>query len=118
MSEPKETKELLRAVVKLSLLLVRRFKDGAQVEDVSVILGALISDPDYLKGLTGLDKLGDEFKDMRVEGYLDIVKELAVSLIPELLKELGKEEDVKYFEFALKGLDLGIEAARLFDKPA
>jgi len=81
----KETKELLVGVLQVAQLLIERFKDGFQMEDLPVILSKLGFDPKFQEAMKGLNQLPKEVKDIDLnEGV-----ELMMVLLVELPKILG-----------------------------
>jgi hypothetical protein len=67
-----ELKELLVGVEKLSLILIKRFKDGVTAEDFTAIMSALATDVDFKNAVTGLRSLPAELKDINVMEGMEI----------------------------------------------
>lgn len=83
----KETKEAAIALLAIGAFVVRRAKDGVDLADAAALL-AKLQDPAFLAvvmaGADGIDKIGDEFKDMDLSEAF----QLAGDLIPEVLKAI------------------------------
>lgn len=75
MAEAKETKELVRFLVKGTVESIDAFKDGVQLAD-ALVIGGLIDDA--IKGIVGVDKIGIELKHMNIPEFVaGMVEELA-----------------------------------------
>lgn len=93
MSGVKETKEVLVAVLKVAPVLVKQFKDGAQVQDVAELYMKITADAvlkeAIMKAYEDYKLVGDEVKDLDTAEVI----ELLMAALPELqalLAELKK----------------------------
>ena len=86
-----ETKELLIGINKLVLILVREFKDGFQVEDLVTIFSKLAMDKELRDAVSGLDKLGGEFKDIDLAEGIEL-GQIALNMVPQIINELKKND--------------------------
>lgn len=84
----KESKEMLKALNKLSVILIGLFKDGADIGDIATFIGILQKDKNLQQCLkdayAGYQSIPDEVKDL---SYLEMA-ELAyyqIKQIPEIL---------------------------------
>lgn len=76
----KESKELLVGALRLTGLIIKQLKDGADAGDVTAILSYIASDNDFKEAVKGLGEIPKEFKDLSlVEGF-----ELAGVVLKEL----------------------------------
>ena len=79
MSYPKETVEVVKGFLALSVVLAEQFKDGVQATDLAPILAKLQSEPLASKlkdAYNGVDKIKDEFKGFSVVDALTIIPDL------------------------------------------
>lgn len=88
-----ETKELLEALMELSLILIDVFKDGVQIKDSVELFQKISSDPVLKAQLKaayeGYQKIPDEIKDLdAVEGVS--LSTCLLSYIPKILEHLKK----------------------------
>jgi hypothetical protein len=92
--EPKETKELVIGLLKLSALLAESFKDGVQAQDAIVVWSKIQSDEALKAALVeaynGADKVKEELKDISVAGALEIVA-AAIPEIKALIEAVAKK---------------------------
>tara|TARA_R100000329_G_scaffold146339_1_gene132773 strand:- start:340 stop:624 length:285 start_codon:yes stop_codon:yes gene_type:complete len=86
-----EAKELLIGINKLVLIFVRELKDGFQVEDLITIFSKLAMDKELRDAISGLDKLGGEFKDIDLAEGIEL-GQIALSMVPEVINELKKND--------------------------
>lgn len=89
----KETKEVLLAAKVLSLLIIKKAKDGIQVSDGVDIAAALLLDAE-IKGAVSaaLDKINEvpaEMKDLDILEGMDLAK-FVLDSIPEYIEALKK----------------------------
>lgn len=79
----KESKEALIALVLLGKFVADRLKDGVDFGDAVALGQALMVESDFknkvIAGYEGLDKIGDEFKDMSLAKAFDLA-----AVLPEL----------------------------------
>ena len=81
MESIKETKELHAMVEELMLILMKNFKDGAQVSDALAIGTELLAKADIFKdGIDGLNKLPAEAKDYSPEEIMELGNLLIASI--------------------------------------
>ena len=70
----KETKELFVAIDKLTLLFIKKFKDGLDFSDGFAIAKALVKDDDFKEAVKGLQKLPAEMKDLDFAEAMELGK--------------------------------------------
>lgn len=80
----KETKEAMLALALLGKTVANLLKDGAQFDDALKLGEMLLLDGEFktkvLAGVNGLDKVGNEVKNINLAGLLDLAK-----VLPELI---------------------------------
>ena len=77
----KETKELLAAVKKLSVDVIKGLKDGVQFDDINILIGNI----DSIKvAIEGIGQVDDEIKDLDLNEVKELVGE-AIDLITAVL---------------------------------
>ena len=86
----KETKEAMVGLLKIAALLAEVLKDGAQADDVSVVIAKMMSDETLkaalLEAYNGIDQVPTELGDLSlVEGF-----SLVGFAVPELMKIILK----------------------------
>ena len=84
-----EAKELMIGINKLVLIFVREFKDGFQGEDLVTVFSKLAMDKDLRNAVSGLDKLGGEFRDIDLSEGIEL-GQIALNLVPQVINELKK----------------------------
>lgn len=93
MSGVKETKEVLVAVLKVAPILVKQFKDGAQIEDVAALYAKFMSDADLkaavMAAYDNYKMVGDEVKDLETAEIIELIM-AALPEIQKLLQEMKK----------------------------
>ncbi len=80
-----QTKELLKGVLALTKLLLHRFKDGFQLDDLPVILSKLGYDPTFREAVKGVSEVPNELKNLDMSEVVELVM-LLVQELPQLLK--------------------------------
>lgn len=90
MAELKETKDVVKAAVALSVLFIEAFKDGAQIEDASLILNGLVSKPEFKEALNNMMGIPAEWKELDAAAIVDLVMSL-VAEVPKLINAFKKE---------------------------
>ena len=83
----KETKELIRGVFIIAGLLIKKLKDGFQIDDLATIMTALAVDPAVREALEGLGKLPTEFSDLDSQEIVELVIGVVME-VPGLLSNL------------------------------
>jgi hypothetical protein len=87
--EVKETKELLKGLLKLSALLGESFKDGVQAQDLAVIFAKIQSDEvlkaTLIAAYNDANLVQDELKDLSLIEGLELVK-IVIEEAPALIK--------------------------------
>lgn len=95
MSDIKETKEALVALVTLFDFLAERLKDGAGIDDLIATYSKLTSDTVFIKklkdGYEGKEKIHEELKKLDIDGVTELGYAIAPEIITLLLK-LRKEK--------------------------
>ncbi len=94
--EIKETKELIIGANELALLLITRLKDGLQVvEDVTAIIGKLMSDAEFQAQMQAaydnIQAIPEEIKDLQIGEVIELVG-VQVSYVPKIVDALKKTE--------------------------
>lgn len=94
MAEIKETKEALIGVMKLSAVLISRFKDGAQLNDFEAIIGKYMTDEVFKKAIVDAyndaNQIPEELKDLDFKESLDLAKTVITEL-PEVIEALNSK---------------------------
>ena len=89
----KETKEVLMAAKVLSLLIIKKAKDGIQVSDGVDIAAALLLDAEIKNAVSAaLDKINEvpaEMKELDILEGMDLAK-FVLDSIPEYIEALKK----------------------------
>lgn len=90
----KETKEAIIGVNEVALLLILRLKDGIQlVEDISAIVGKLMSDAEFQEKLhaayDNIKLVPEEIKDIQINEVIELVG-LQSTYVPKILDALKK----------------------------
>lgn len=85
----KESKELLNGVMSMAVLMVKRFSDGFQVDDLSAILAAMAVDPEFREAIKGLKELPVEVKDIDLQEGLELGM-LVLGRVPEIIAAAQK----------------------------
>jgi hypothetical protein len=84
MSDVKETKEALIALVVLGKAIAELAKDGLDLSDAMALGSKLVSDDKFrttlVDGASGLDKLGPELKDLAASEALELLGALYEAL--------------------------------------
>lgn len=89
----KETTELLVAVNKITLFLIKRLKDGAGLDDAMAIYAKLTTDEEFKKvvfdAYDGVKAIPSEIKDL---DYREVVQLLLaqINFIPLIIDEIKK----------------------------
>lgn len=90
----KETKEALIAMVAVTEFLAERLKDGAGIDDIVAVYSKLTSDDVFMKklkeGYEGINKVGEELKDLKIDEITTLGYEIAPAIISLLLKLKAK----------------------------
>lgn len=90
----KETKEAMVAIIAIIEFLHERLKDGAGLDDLVAVYSKLTSDDVFMKklkvGFEGIDKVGEELKDLKVDEITTLGYEIAPEVIALLLKIKAK----------------------------
>lgn len=83
-----ETKELLEGLNELGIVLVKTFKDGAQVSDIGALLAAIVANDEVkdalLKAVGGITKVPAEIKDITLAEGMELVVD-EITMIPKLI---------------------------------
>lgn len=92
--EIKETKEAIIGANELALLLITRLKDGLQlVEDISAIIGKLMSDAEFQAKMQAayenIQAIPEEIKDLQIGEIVELVG-IQVSYVPKIVDALKK----------------------------
>lgn len=94
----KELREALKAVLAIALLLLKRFKDGVQLEDFGVFWTKLNSDEEFKaivkEGFDNYKAISVEVKDIDAGEGLEVAGDV-VDFVPQFLEEFKKEEEPK-----------------------
>lgn len=89
----KETKEALIGVNKLSILMMKRLKDGVGIDDAFAVYEKLKSDAEFRQALVdayqGIEKVPAEVKDIDLSEAVELVS-VQVSYIPKMVEALKK----------------------------
>lgn len=85
--EIKETKELIAAVKKLSVDVIKGLKDGVQFDDINIIVGNIDSIKVALEGISEVD---DEIKDLDLNEIKDLVGD-AIDMITAILEAVKSD---------------------------
>jgi len=92
-SSTKETKEALKAVIALAAFISERMKDGVGFDDALALFSKLTADDVFKKklkeGYEGIDKVGEELKNLDVQGMTSLALDIAPDII-DLLAKLKK----------------------------
>lgn len=91
--EVKETKELLKGLLKLAALMAESFKDGVQAQDLAVIFAKIQGDEALKSALIAAyndaNLVQAELKDLSLIEGLDLVK-VIIEEAPALIKAVSK----------------------------
>jgi len=86
----KETKELLIALLKVTPILLKQFKDGAQVQDATELYEKIVGNAEMkaviLQAYEGYKLVPGELKDLSVKEGISLASEL----LPELFKVIDE----------------------------
>lgn len=89
----KETREAVKGAAVLLILILKRLKDGAGVDDVMAIFAKFQTDEEFKKVLTeayeGADKIKGEVTNVDLMEGFTLAKDL-MDLLPEILAALKK----------------------------
>lgn len=89
----KETKELLVGVNELSVFLVERLKDGAQVGDAVALIDKLKNDPDFQAKLAAaydqINQVPAEVKDLSLMEGIELVM-VQANYVPKIIEAAKK----------------------------
>ena len=83
----KQTRELLEGVLELGVILAEALKDGAQLEDVTLILTTLLNNEKVKLALRDVSSIGGELKDISVEEGIELSM-VAITYVPKILSAL------------------------------
>jgi hypothetical protein len=76
----KETKEALLATATVGAFVIKRLKDGLQLDDAIALGTALLLDGEFktlvLAGVSGVDQIPAEIKDISLAEALELAKEI------------------------------------------
>ena len=90
----KETREMLEAILELSLCLIDVFKDGAQISDIAELWSKLSNDPvvkaKMLAAYDGYRLIPAELKDMDAVEGVEIASALLL-YIPRFIERLKRD---------------------------
>lgn len=88
-----ETKELFSAVEALSLLIVERMKDGAGIDDVTAIIGKLVSDDEFKAKMSaafdGVKNVPAEMGDLKLDEIVELAG-MGIAFIPKVVEAAKK----------------------------
>jgi len=91
--EVKETKELLKGILKLAALLAESFKDGVQAQDLAVIFAKIQSDEALKSAIIAAyndaELAQQELKDLSLMEALELLK-IVMDEAPALIKAVSK----------------------------
>ena len=89
----KETKEALIGANKLSVLMMRRLKDGVGIDDAFAIYDKLKTDTEFRQALVdayqGIEKVPAEVKDLDLNEAVELIG-VQVSYVPKMIEALKK----------------------------
>lgn len=90
----KEVKELLVAVNEVSVLLVKQFKDGAQLADAAALMAAIAGNDELKEKLfaayMGVGQVPAEIKDVDLQEGLELAG-VQLSYIPKIVEAMKKD---------------------------
>lgn len=93
MSEVKEVKEVVVAMLELSVLLADAFKDGVQASDVLEVFEKIKADPDLsaklLAAYNDASKVPSEVKSLDLAGGIELLAAVGPEVM-KLVKALSK----------------------------
>lgn len=69
----KETKELVIGSFELTLLIIRRLRDGFDFSDPIAIMMDIQKDPLYTEAIKGIKKVPTEARDYKLEEILELM---------------------------------------------
>jgi len=87
---PKESREVLRAVMEFAVSLCEKLADGYQPSDLSDLVQSLLFDSVYRDAITGSEEIGDELAKIDEEQIAELFVEL-VSYAPRFVKAFKKK---------------------------
>jgi hypothetical protein len=91
----KEVSEVVKAVNKLSVDVIKGLKDGVQFDDIDIIIANIDS---VKQAIEGVDQVGAELKDLDLNEIKELVNmaiELVMSVIAAIKAEEPKAEAIK-----------------------
>lgn len=90
METTKETKEAMRALVAILAFLAERLKDGIGFDDAIALISKLTSDDIFIRklkeGYDGIDKIGDELKNLDASKITALGLEIVPDIVDLLIK--------------------------------
>lgn len=88
-----ETKELIAAVEAIALLIVERMKDGVALDDVTAIIGKLVSDEEFKAKMSvafeGMKNVPAEMGDLKLEEIMELAG-LGIAFVPKVVEAAKK----------------------------
>ncbi len=86
-----ETKDVLNALNKLSLEMIKVFKDGAQMQDIAAVLNMIATNEDLKVALYAaykdISSVPSELKDIDVMEAIELAQ-IQLSFVPQIVASL------------------------------
>lgn len=92
MAQPKETVELIKALLQIAAVMAENFKDGVQATDLMPIIAKLSQDPIkqmLVDAYNGIDKIPSEMKEASLADDIKMIADLWPEL-QALIKSVQK----------------------------
>lgn len=84
----KEVSEVVKAVNKLSVDVIKGLKDGVQFDDIDIIIANIDS---VKQAIEGVDQVGAELKDLDLNEIKELVN-MAIELVMSVIAAIKAEE--------------------------
>jgi len=87
----KNSKAMLRGGMKMTVMMMKLFKDGMQMQDFVIIITELQKDPDFIEAFRDLKEIPAEMRDLSLSEGMELVME-GIPYIPMMIDAMRKKD--------------------------